>query len=376
MMSPRTARATSAWILALALLGCGSSSNGDRATSASPVDAAPPGESTPVTPPAEGGAPAASPASAGAAAPQPPAGSAPSHVGQQTFDSAALGVKKTYRVYLPKGYDDSQRRFPVVYYLHGLAGNENNWLDNGDLKAAADAASLGAIVVMPDGDGSFYVDRAGPGYDTCAKEKPPFNPGEKAETYCAKTPRYEAYVTQDLVKEVDARFRTLAKRESRGIGGLSMGGFGSMQLAMRHPDLYSVVATHSALLSLTYVDPHPYDAAKLTLAKSPSEWGKGYPANVQAHLKGIFGPSIDNWTAHDPATLAQKLEPGKLAIYFDCGTEDDFKFADHAKQLHDVLDKRGIVHTFELAPGKHDFTYWKARLPKSIAFFSSKLAKD
>lgn len=324
-----------------------------------------------------GATPSRSANAVGPAAPaQPPAGVAASHVESRTFDAPSLGVKKTYRVYLPKGYDDSQRRFPVVYYLHGLGGNENNWLEHGDLKGAADAASFAAIVVMPDGDASFYVDRTGPSYEACAKEKPPFNPGEQAATYCVKTPRYEAYVTQDLVRDVDGHFRTLAKRESRGMGGLSMGGFGSMQLAMRHTDLYSVVATHSALLSLTYVDPHPYDPAKLTLARTPAEWGKGYPANVKAHLLGIFGPSIDNWTAHDPVTLASKLDPGKLAIYFDCGTEDDFKFADQAKQLHDVLDKRGVAHTFELAPGRHDFVYWKARLPKSIAFFSGKLAKE
>jgi putative tributyrin esterase len=355
-----------------ALGGCGGGSSGDRATSATP-DASPP-PSGPGS--ALIGSDASTAASGGAsakAAPQPAAGTAPSRVLSQSFDSAALGVKKTYRVYVPKGYDDSQRRFPVIYYLHGLGGNESNWLEHGDLKAAADAAALSAIVVMPDGDASFYVDRSGPSYDACAKEKPPFNPSEQAATYCAKTPRYEAYVTQDLVREVDARFRTLARRESRGIGGLSMGGFGSMQLAMRHTDLYSAVATHSALLSLTYVDPHPYDASRVVLAKSPAEWGKGYPASVQAHLKSIFGPTIDNWVAHDPVTLAGKLEPGKLAIHFDCGTEDDFKFADHARQLHDVLDKRGVAHSFELAPGRHDFTYWKARLPKGLAFFASKL---
>lgn len=358
----------------VALVGCaacGSTPAGDRATSTT-AGAAPP----PIAPgPAPSASDASAPigASASKTAPQPPAGTAPSRVVSQSFDSAALGVKKTYRVYVPKGYDDSQRRFPVVYYLHGLGGNENNWLEHGDLKAAADAASLSAIVVMPDGDASFYVDRSGPAYEACAKEKPPFNPSEQAATYCAKTPRYEAYMTQDLVKEVDTRFRTLARRQSRGIGGLSMGGFGSMQLAMRHTDLYAVVATHSALLSLTYVDPHPYDASKLVLAKSPAEWGKGYPANVQAHLRSIFGPDHDDWKAHDPVTLASKLEPGKLAIYFDCGTEDDFKFADHGKQLHDVLDERRVPHTFELAPGKHDFSYWKARLPKSLAFFASKL---
>jgi len=356
-----------ALLLATAEAACGSTSAAERVSSAEP--------SLSPAPSVDGGSPATNPASgsttprAGASSSaQPPAGSAPSRIESRTFDSASLGVKKTYRVLLPKGYDDSQRRFPVVYYLYGLGGNEGNWLEHGDLKAVADGADFHAIVVMPDGDASFYVDRTGPAYEACAKEKPPFNPGEHAATYCVKTPRCEGYITGDLVRDVDTRFRTLAKRGARGIGGLSMGGFGAMQLAMRHTDLYSVVATHSALLSLTYADPHPYDVAKVTLAKSPAEWGKGYPANVNAPLSGIFGPSFDNWTSHDPATLGGKLEPAKLSIYFDCGTEDDLKLADHAKHLHDVLDKRGVAHTFELAPGRHDWAFWKARLPKSVAF--------
>lgn len=377
MRSPSVSRALIlAALLLLLVPGCGGGSRSSAADtagpSAQPAEAAQPQQATPATP-----VPGASEPGAAAGAPQPPAGKAASRVESRTFDAASLGVPKTYQVWIPRGYDDSQRRFPVVVMLHGLGGNERNWLENGELARAADAIAFPALVVMPDGDASFYVDRAAqPPLEACLKSKPQFNPGEAPATFCVKTPRYEAYVTGDLLKDVDSRYRTLAKREARGIGGLSMGGFGALQLGMRHQDLFSAVAAHSALSSLLYTGPKPFDAAKVQQAAKPEDWGKGYPANVRDHVKAVMGPSIATWKDHDPATLAGGLAPGKLALYFDCGTEDELGFADHARHLDQVLRSRNVAHTFELAPGRHDFTYWKARLPRSLAFFAQALAKE
>ncbi|HTJ80848.1 MAG TPA: alpha/beta hydrolase family protein [Polyangiaceae bacterium] len=287
----------------------------------------------------------------------------------------SLGVDKTYWVYLPRGYDGTDARFPTIYMLHGLGGNEKNWLDHGALKEAADALSLRAIVVMPDGDASFYVDGPpGESYEACLAKKPEPNPGESPSTFCVKTPRYESYVTSDLLREVEGRYRTIPKREARGIGGLSMGGFGAMMLAMRHQDLYSAVASHSGLVALTYVGPHPWAKGKTVLAGSVSEWGGGYPKALSDLVKTIFGPQIERYRGFDPSLLAAKLAPGALAIYFDCGAQDDFHFEDHASYLDEVLTAHGVEHTFELAPGHHIFDFWKTRLPKSLAFFDAKLA--
>jgi S-formylglutathione hydrolase FrmB len=302
--------------------------------------------------------------------------STPSRVEARTFSSAALGVDKTYWVYLPRGYDGSSQRFPVVYMLHGLGGSERNWLDHGALKEAADALALHTIVVMPDGDASFYVD--GPprdSYETCLGKKPDGNKAEAPQTFCVKTPRYETYMTKDLVADVDGHYRTLAKRESRGIGGLSMGGFGALMLSMRHPDLYSAAASHSGLVALTYVGPHPWKQGAEQLAGTASEWGAGYPASLTDVVRRVFGGDIARYRAHDPAVLATKLDPNALAIYLDCGEDDDFKFDDQARYLDGVLDARGVDHTFEIAPGHHLFDFWKARLPRSLAFFDAKLAR-
>ncbi len=283
-------------------------------------------------------------------------------------------MTKRYEVYLPRGYDGSSRRFPVIYMLHGLGGDETNWLKHGDLQRTADGLGLAAIVVMPDGDASFYVDaQASEPIADCLAKKPAWNPSEPATSYCVKTPRYESYIVKDLVQDVDGHYRSLADKSSRGIGGLSMGGFGALDLGLRHPDSFGAIASHSGLASLLYVGPHPYDAAKVRHADSADAWGAGYPSAMRDHVRGIFGSSISNWRDHDPVTLAGKIGADGPKIYIDCGTEDDFKFQDQASELHDVLVKRGHEHAFALVPGHHLFDLWKARLPESLRFFAKAL---
>src|SRR5688500_2062961 len=149
----------------------------------------------------------------------------PGRIEEHTFRSSALGVDKRYLVYVPAPYTPDGPPFPVVYLLHGLGGNETNWAQHGDLVRAADQLGLRALVVLPDGDAGFYVNtNAKHDVAACLAERPPFSPAEPPASYCVKTARYEDYVVDDLLAEVDARYRTLASRDGRGIGGLSMGG--------------------------------------------------------------------------------------------------------------------------------------------------------
>jgi hypothetical protein len=91
-----------------------------------------------------------------------------------------------------------------------------------------------------------------------------------------------------------------------------MGGYGAMMLALRHPDLYGAVASHSGPIALLYVGPHPFDPAKeVTLAQSPTQWGSGFTAPMQKHIREIFGPDMGYWRDHDPVTLLQKLDPAQ-----------------------------------------------------------------
>ena len=98
-------------------------------------------------------------------------------------------------------------------------------------------------------------------------------------------------------------------------------------------------------------------------------------SSIGAWIRGVFGPDIERWRAHDPAVLAQQLAPGALALYLDCGTEDEFALHNGAQYLHEVLEARNIEHAWYLGPGRHDFTFWSQRAPHSLAFLSQKLAK-
>jgi S-formylglutathione hydrolase FrmB len=308
-----------------------------------------------------------------AAAPGPVAsvGGGAGTVATRTFHSAALGVDKSYRVYLPAGYAESDRRYPVVYLLHGITGDESNWVEHGDLAGAADRLRLQAIVVMPDGDAGFYANSAAPAdYEKCMGGDSPFEEESPRASTCVRKASYEDYIVRDLIAEVDARYRTVAERRGRAITGLSMGGFGALSLAMRHRDLFSSAASHSGVVALFYQGPHPYDAARVALLEDVSQWGVK-AGRFGPWVRGIFGPDRENWRAHDPATLAEKLRDGDLAIYIDCGTEDDFLLQNHAAYLHDVLERRGVRHGYTLLPGRHDWAFWKDRIDDSLAFHAA-----
>jgi S-formylglutathione hydrolase FrmB len=302
-----------------------------------------------------------------------PAATPPAATGQvvkQRFHSDALGVDKAVVVYLPAGYDAAgSKHWPVLYYLHGLAGDETNWVEHGKLDRAADELGLDAIVVMPDGDNGFYTDSdAKLDYDACVKDGTglliPTQPKLKT---CVRSARYETYVTRDLIAWVDGEYRTIATRAGRGIAGLSMGGFGALKLALRHPDLFGAVASHSGIDALLYIAPDPYDKASVKLLDDPKLWGRGL-AELGAWVRGIFGDDIATWRANDPATLVEHLAPGTLAIYLDAGTEDDFRLHLGMQYLHDRLLERKIAHEYYLGPGHHNFELWAARVPKSLAF--------
>ena len=299
-----------------------------------------------------------------------PAVAAKGRVVTERFASAALGVDKDVVVYLPAGYDaDPARRWPVFYYLHGLGGDETNWTKGGHLAEAADAVNLAAIVVMPDGDNGFYTDGVTPmDLDACLRDGTGLlDPRAPKRKTCVKTPAYATYIARDLVAWADATYRTVAAREGRGIAGLSMGGFGALQLAMRHPDVFAVAASHSGIDALLYAGPFPYAAGKVELETDPKQWG-GALGPFGAWVRGIFGPDIARWQAHDPAVLAASVTQDRPALYLDCGTEDEFYLHNGAQYLHDLLVARGIEHSWYLGPGRHDFAFWSARLPHSLAF--------
>lgn len=301
-----------------------------------------------------------------------------SRVVTEHFHTAALGVDKSVVIYLPRGYDaQPARRWPVFYYLHGVGGNETNWVKSGKLDDAADQLGLAAIVVMPDGDDGFYLDSPKPiDYDRCMQDGTGlFAPARQPhDATCVRARNYETYIAKDLVGWVDAHYRTLTRRDGRAVAGLSMGGFGAMELALRHPDEFAAAASHSGAVGLLYRGPRPFAPGKTELLTSVSDWGAGIGA-LGTWIRELFGPDVATWKAYDVVELAGKLAPGKLALYFDCGTEDDFALQDNVQYVHEALTGKHIEHEFFLGPGRHDFAFWSARVPKSLAFLRDHTAK-
>ncbi|MDQ3333852.1 MAG: esterase family protein [Myxococcota bacterium] len=304
----------------------------------------------------------------------PAAPAAPGKVIKARFDSAALGVKKDVVVYLPGSYDTSGKRYPVYYYLHGLGGDETNWTEGGKLDKTADALALEAIVVMPDGDDGFYADSPKQvDYDACMKDGTGlFVPQRKKSETCVRTSKYETYITKDLISFVDATYRTIATREGRAIAGLSMGGFGALHLAMRHPDLFAAAASHSGVDALLYGGPIPYAKGKVTITADVKTWGDGL-GPFGTWIRGIFGPEIATWRSYDPAALVAKLDPKTgPAIYLDCGTEDEFLLHNGMQYVHDLLLERGIEHAYYIGPGRHNFEFWAVRVKNSLEWLRTK----
>lgn len=146
-------------------------------------------------------------------------------VEERTFRSDGLGQDRSYSVLLPVGYGASTRRYPVLYLLHGKSGDHTDWSRRAPLRQAVGSAPL--IVVMPDGDDGWYIDWA---------------EGRRG---------YEAQIVRDLIPHVDAAYRTLARREGRALAGLSMGGYGALKLALRHPHLFASAASQSGAVRMT-----------------------------------------------------------------------------------------------------------------------------
>lgn len=288
-----------------------------------------------------------------------------------TFHSAALGVKKHVKVYLPASYDASDtRRYPVFYYLHGLTGDETNWITYGKLDETADRLGLDAIVVMPDGDDSFYADAVTQAdHAACMKDGTGLlDPTRSKARTCVKDRKYETYIVKDLVDWVDANYRTIATREGRGIAGLSMGGFGALSLAMRNPDRFVAAASHSGVVSLLYDGPVPYERGKVKLVQDVSKaWG-GKLGPIGNWVRSIFGNDLARWREHDPAILVSRLGPNAPRLYLDCGDDDELALHNHAMYLHELLEARKIDHEFWIGRGRHDFKLWAARLPNSLQF--------
>lgn len=251
------------------------------------------------------------------------------------LSSKLMAREMPYRVILPKNYEARKNeRFPVLYLLHGLTGHFDNWADRTKLKEYA--ANYDYIIVTPEGDNGWYSDSASTAND-----------------------KYESYIVQELIPEIDGKFRTLAMREHRAIAGLSMGGYGSLKFGLKYPEKFFVAGSFSGALG----------AASFT-EKTAGAIGKSIDA--------IFG-GVDSETrnSNDIFKLVREISPEKIKalpfIYLDCGTED-FLFQNNREFVALLVEKK-VPHEFRQLPGKHDWVYWDSQVQEFLRL-SGKLLKN
>jgi len=247
-------------------------------------------------------------------------------INAQTVDTVSvyspkMGLEVKNVVILPANYSKS-KKYPVLYLLHGYGGKHDSWVG---LKPSLpqDASRLNIIIVCPDGKNSWYWDS-------------PINPKSQ----------YETFVSKELVDYIDKNYSTVTSKKGRAITGLSMGGHGSLWLAIRHQDVFGACGSMSG-----GVDIRPF----------PNNW----------NMKDALGSYRENpviWDNHTVINQIQYIEPNSLAIIFDCG-KDDF-FFEVNKQLHEKLLYNNILHDYIVRPGKHDGNYWRNALDYQFVFFS------
>ncbi len=228
-----------------------------------------------------------------------------------TISVYSASMKKNTRCVVIAPEATTNEKVPVLYLLHGFGGDHRSWLQiKPELPQLADEMHM--MIVCPNGVRSWYMDSP---KDTSL--------------------RYETYMTQELIPYVDSQYSTINNRSGRAIAGLSMGGFGSLFLAMKHPDLYGTVCSTSGSV----------DLLKKTFSYKYRELILGSEQEYQA-----------NWSRNSILTLAGSIKPGALNIMVDCGTEDEW--LEPNRKLHQILIDRQVPHDFVERPGGHDAAYW------------------
>ena len=232
-----------------------------------------------------------------------------------TVRSELMNTEVKYSIYLPESYDGT-KKYPVLYMLHGYGGNNNDWLQDNTGSIWAGGGTMPAyareyaektgkelIIVAPDGGNNFYCDG--------------FNGG----------PKYMSFFFEEFIPYIESTYAIKAEKKSRAIGGLSMGGYGSLYYGSLHPEMFCYVYACSAAVNVG-----------------------GSP---------------------DPAVLiAQSVSAGKInelpGFTLEIGTEDTTVPVSSNDTFVNMLAGYGIPYEYITRPGSHDWPFWNACSPKII----------
>ncbi len=287
-------------------------------------------------------------------------------------------------IYLPPGYENSaNKRYPILYLLHGITDTDETWTkawqqDNDGYATLQDVMDRGIsegkfgemIVVIPDQKtnwfGSFYVNSS-------------------------VTGSWDDWTSKELIKHIDGKYRTITKAENRAIAGHSMGGYGAITLAMKHPEIFSVAyGMNPAIIDwggdLTIDTPafefvlnaksfeevgntgEIYNIGVITLAQAFSPNPDNPPFYCDFPFKKVDGKLVpndkafDKWAEHSPINMVKKYRQNLMklrGLRFDSGYEDEFRLIPvNSRRLSSELTNNGIEHIFEEYNGDHRNRMW------------------
>jgi S-formylglutathione hydrolase FrmB len=270
---------------------------------------------------------------------------AQSRIDCDALNSNTLKHPVHYCVYLPAGYDAEAtqhpaQKYPVLYFLHGLGDNERTLFNSGgwtlfdDLRRQHKMGEF--LIVAPEGGRTFYINSAD------------------------GSVRYSDFFLQEFVPMIETKYRINKGRSNRAISGISMGGYGALRFAFSHPEMFSAVSAQSA--ALITESPQELDTA----ARSGAPLGK--------LLSTVFGSpiAVQHWKDNSPFALANRNQAAlrRLAIYLNCGQDDNYGFEKGAAALHEQMQRESVKHEYHPYPGDHSLPYFLAHFTEVMEFHS------
>jgi S-formylglutathione hydrolase FrmB len=241
--------------------------------------------------------------------------------------SEILSHSVRYCAFLPPGFaHDKSRHYPVLYFLHGLGDNEQSLLNSGGWDIISDLRSKGKIgdfiILAPSASRTFYVN------------------SENGKV------RYQDFFIQEFMPQMEKKYRAEGTRATRGITGVSMGGYGALRLAFKYPDKFAAVSAQMPAL-ITHL---------------PKSIGASAPGSPGALLGDVFGSPFnrayfDRNNVFHFARIDSAASLRRMKIYFDVGDNDDYSFEQGAQELDKLLRSRGIAHQFHIYPGGHNWQF-------------------
>jgi putative tributyrin esterase len=244
------------------------------------------------------------------------------------FQSKLINATLPYNVILPTDYETSKStRYPVLYLLHGLTGHYNDWVQRTNV--ADYAAGYRMIVVMPEGNDSWYIEK------------------------------YESYILNELIPDVQQRYRTIEARDGRSIAGLSMGGYGAIKFGLKSPSTFVFAASMSGAFGVT----------RFTEKEVAESWKES--------LKLFGAVGSETRLANDLFEILGKLTPARINslpyLYFDCGTEDSSVIFPYNRELAGLMFEKKIPHEFREMPGDHSWAYWDRQVREVLKLAAQKM---